>query len=231
MEALADKGNGAYYYVDNIYEAKKVLVNEFSGLYTIAKDVKLQLEFNPAFVEKYRLIGYENRLLNTEDFADDKKDAGEIGAGHSVTALYEYIPTKKNERAKESGLRYQSVELTEHAKKSDEILSLKIRYKDPKEDISKLLVFNSQNDKKKLNKTSNNFRFATAVAEYCLLLRDSEEKGNANFDQVLELAKGSRGDDPDGLRAELIRLVESAQILSVENEEKKEAEENKEIPE
>ena len=211
-ETIADKGNGNYAYIDNITEAKKVLVNELSGtLFAVAKDVKLQLEFNPKYVKEYKLIGYENRMLTNEDFTNDKKDAGEIGAGHTVTALYELVPS--NGKVAQS-LRYQSQELNEKGK-GNELGFLKIRYKDPKVkdaksvEITEPLVFN----KKALKETSTDYRFAASVAEFGILLRDNSNKANATYDQVIELAEGAIGKDPEGYRKEFVRLVKSVKML------------------
>ena len=211
-ETIADKGNGNYAYIDNITEAKKVLVNELSGtLFAVAKDVKLQLEFNPKYVKEYKLIGYENRMLANEDFTNDKKDAGEIGAGHTVTALYELVPSD-GEVAQ--SLRYQSQELNEKGK-GNELGFLKIRYKDPKVkdaksvEITEPLVFN----KKALKETSTDYRFAASVAEFGILLRDNSNKANATYDQVIELAEGAIGKDPEGYRKEFVRLVKSVKML------------------
>lgn len=212
MEEMADKGNGNYYYIDNILEAKKVLVTELAGtMFTIAKDVKIQIEFNPVKVESYRLIGYENRLLNKEDFDDDKKDAGELGAGHTVTALYEIVPAKST--AKADNLKYQAIETKQDAYTTDEIMNIKLRYKEPKEDQSKLIQTALKNDQTTLEKSSDNFRFSAAVAEFGMLLRDSQFKKDSSFDQVLELAKASKGKDDFGYRAEFIQLVEKAKLL------------------
>ena len=211
-ETIADKGNGNYAYIDNITEAKKVLVNELSGtLFAIAKDVKLQLEFNPKYVKEYKLIGYENRMLANEDFTNDKKDAGEIGAGHTVTALYELVPSDGKVA---QSLRYQSQELNEKGK-GNELGFLKIRYKDPKVknaksvEITEPLVFN----KKALKETSTDYRFAASVAEFGILLRDNNNKANATYDQVIELAEGAIGKDPEGYRKEFVRLVKSVKML------------------
>jgi len=211
-ETIADKGNGNYAYIDNITEAKKVLVNELSGtLFAVAKDVKLQLEFNPKYVKEYKLIGYENRMLANEDFTNDKKDAGEIGAGHTVTALYELVPSDGKVA---QSLRYQSQELNEKGK-GNELGFLKIRYKDPKVkdaksvEITEPLVFN----KKALKETSTDYRFAASVAEFGILLRDNSNKANATYDQVIELAEGSIGKDPEGYRKEFVRLVKSVKML------------------
>lgn len=211
-ETIADKGNGNYAYIDNITEAKKVLVNELSGtLFAVAKDVKLQLEFNPKYVKEYKLIGYENRMLANEDFTNDKKDAGEIGAGHTVTALYELVPSDGKVA---QSLRYQSQELNEKGK-GNELGFLKIRYKDPKVkdaksvEITEPLVFN----KKALKETSADYRFAASVAEFGILLRDNSNKANATYDQVIELAEGAIGKDPEGYRKEFVRLVKSVKML------------------
>lgn len=211
-ETIADKGNGNYAYIDNITEAKKVLVNELSGtLFAVAKDVKLQLEFNPKYVKEYKLIGYENRMLANEDFTNDKKDAGEIGAGHTVTALYELVPSDGKVA---QSLRYQSQELNEKGK-GNELGFLKIRYKDPKVkdaksvEITEPLVFN----KKALKETSTDYRFAASVAEFSILLRDNSNKANATYDQVIELAEGAIGKDPEGYRKEFVRLVKSVKML------------------
>ena len=211
-ETIADKGNGNYAYIDNITEAKKVLVNELSGtLFAVAKDVKLQLEFNPKYVKEYKLIGYENRMLANEDFTNDKKDAGEIGAGHTVTALYELVPSDGKVA---QSLRYQSQELNEKGK-GNELGFLKIRYKDPKVkdaksvEITEPLVF----DKKALKETSTDYRFAASVAEFGILLRDNSNKAKATYDQVIELAEGAIGKDPEGYRKEFVRLVKSVKML------------------
>jgi Ca-activated chloride channel family protein len=212
VEIIADKGNGNYAYIDNLQEAKKVLVNEFGGtLFTIAKDVKFQLEFNPATVHKYRLIGYENRLLNEEDFKDDTKDAGEMGAGHTVTALYEIIPAKKNNSSEP--LKYQKRQMLDEAFKSNDLITLKLRYKEPDGYQSKLVEQVVKNTPLDAGKTSDNFRFSAAVAEFGMLLRDSELKGTASFKSASELALSSKGTDEEGYRGELIRLINSAELL------------------
>lgn len=218
MEQLADKGNGNYAYIDNILEAKKVFINEFGGtLFTIAKDVKLQLEFNPAKVKAYRLIGYENRTLQSEDFNDDKKDAGELGAGHTVTALYEIVPVnaKGTKTAPVDELKYQQSQLNKQATDTDELLTLKLRYKEPEGSKSQLITTTvSGKSTVQPGLTSDNFRFAAAVASFGMLLRDSEFKGNATYDQVLELAQSALGNDAEGYRAEFIKLVRSRTLLS-----------------
>lgn len=218
METIADKGNGNYSYIDNIQEARKVFISEFGGtLFTIAKDVKFQLEFNPKLVKSYRLLGYENRLLNDEDFNDDKKDAGEMGAGHTVTALYEIIPVgSKSETPSIDPLKYQNASPTS-GKFSDELFTVKLRYKDPKSAKSKLLELPVQNRISK--NSSDDFRFSAAVASFGMLLRNSEFKGNTTTESILTLAKGSKGQDDEGYRSEFIRLVKTAadlQLLSKE---------------
>ncbi|MFD1143982.1 von Willebrand factor type A domain-containing protein [Larkinella insperata] len=215
LETLADKGNGNYAYIDNMQEAQKVFGKEFGGtLFTVAKDVKLQLEFNPKRVQAYRLIGYENRMLNNEDFHNDQKDAGEIGSGHTVTALYEIIPAGVESRylPKVDALKYQRQTAPTGA--ADEVLTLKIRYKKPDSETSHLLTHAVNDQPQKWNNTSNDFRFAASVAEFGLLLRDSEFKGNAHYPQVEALARQALGRDPEGYRSEFVRLVKLAQSLS-----------------
>jgi Ca-activated chloride channel family protein len=215
MEQLADKGNGNYFYIDNLMEAKKVFVNDMRGtLFTIAKDVKLQLEFNPAKVKAYRLIGYENRMLRKEDFSDDTKDAGELGAGHTVTALYEVIPYGSTEVIPGSDeLKYQDSKISPRAFKNKEILTLKLRYKEPDAEKSQLIVHPLLDKNVVLAKTSNNFKFSAAVAAFGMLLRDSEFKGDASYENILELARNGKGKDHFGYRAEFIQLVERCSIL------------------
>ena len=211
METLADKGNGNYAYIDNIMEAKKVLVTEFGGtLFTIAKDVKIQVEFNPNAVQAYRLIGYENRKLNDEDFNDDKKDAGELGSGHTVTALYEVIPVGvKSQFIKViDPLKYQDASTTGNA---DELLTVKFRYKEPDGSKSKLITQTIADDDRM--DQDNNLNWAATVASFGMLLRDSEFKGNLTFDQVLASAKKNKGDDEYGYRTEFIQLVDMANRL------------------
>ncbi len=211
METLADKGNGNYAYIDNILEAQKVLVNEFGGmLFTIAKDVKLQIEFNPAKVKAYRLIGYENRMLKNEDFDNDKKDAGELGSGHTVTALYEIIPVGvESEFFKIDELKYQSSQIDPFALKSRELMTVKFRYKKPNEEVSKLIVHPLIDENVKLENSSDNFRWSAAVAGFGMILRESEYAKGYSFDQVLQLAQGARGKDQDGYRIEFINMVKS----------------------
>ena len=216
MEQISNAGNGNYYYIDNIREAEKVFVKELRAtLFTIAKDVKIQVEFNPQKVQAYRLIGYENRKLNAEDFNDDKKDAGELGAGHTVTALYEIIPVGvESEFVKNiDDLKYQNIEKTE-TNHNNELLTIKFRYKEPNGSKSKLITQTLKDQSKVLNKTSDNFRFSAAVAEFGMLLRDSEFKGNANYPQVLQLAKSAKGNDTEGYRQEFINLVNSYKLYS-----------------
>jgi len=218
MQKLADKGNGNHAYIDGITEAKKVLVNEFGGtLFTIAKDVKLQIEFNPAKVQGYRLIGYENRMLAKEDFNDDKKDAGELGSGHTVTALYEVIPVGVNSSFLKNvdSLKYQqNTERLSKSSNTDEILTVKFRYKAPDGDVSKLIVHPVKDKQIPIARTSDNFRFAASVAQFGMLLRNSEFKSNASYNDVISLARKAKGYDEEGYRSEFIRLVESAQMLA-----------------
>jgi len=216
MEILADKGNGNYAYIDNILEAQKVLVNEFGGtLFTIAKDVKLQIEFNPTRVQAYRLIGYENRLLRNEDFNNDKKDAGDLGSGHTVTALYEVIPVGiESEFYKVDELKYQSVQTNKFASSSKELMTVKFRYKEPDHETSKLIVHTLMESSQKLENTSDNFRWSAAVAGFGMILRESEYVALFNIAQVIQLAQGSRGDDKRGYRLEFINLVKSQSVLA-----------------
>jgi Ca-activated chloride channel homolog len=216
LEILADKGNGNYAYIDNITEARKVLVSEFGGtLFTIAKDVKLQLEFNPVKVTAYRLIGYENRLLKSEDFNNDRKDAGEVGSGHTVTALYEIIPVGvKSDFFDIDPLKYQSTEVKGDTKYSDELLTIKIRYKKPDEDVSKLIVHSLRDSGKDLAKTSDNFRWAASVAAFGMLLRESDYVRNFTYDEVVSLAQSARGKDEEGYRAEFVNMAKSFGLIS-----------------
>lgn len=216
MEQLADKGNGNYNYIDNILEAKKVLVTELGGtLVTIAKDVKVQVEFNPKHVKAYRQIGYVNRQLEDEDFNDDTKDAGELGSGHSVTVLYEIIPAgSKVEIGDVDTLKYQNDSEKEPLSQfGDEVLTVKFRYKEPKGMKSKLIEEVLYDNEVAIEKASDNCRFAAAVAEYAMLLRDSDYKGKGDYSQVLELARSAKGKDLEGYRAEFIRLVEMTELL------------------
>jgi Ca-activated chloride channel homolog len=219
MQQMADKGNGNNFYIDNISEAKKVLVNEFGGtLFTIAKDVKLQLEFNPAKVAGYRLIGYENRMLNKEDFNNDKKDAGELGSGHTVTALYEIIPVGVESDFLEDAepLKYQASNDNEMGNTtfSDELLTIKFRYKAPSKDKSDLITYTVKDESTSFVKASNNFRFAAAVANFAMLLRNSEYKGNTNYTKVLAIANAAMGADVEGYRKECIELIKAAETIT-----------------
>ncbi len=214
LQELADKGNGNHAYIDNIMEAKKVLVNEiFATLYTVAKDVKIQVEFNPLKVKSYKLIGYENRLLNSEDFKNDKKDGGEIGAGHTVTALYEIILNDNPDQRVNNDLKYQNINPNKDTKISNEILTVKIRYKEPDGNVSKEFAEVLKDNLQELKSTSNNFRFASAVAQFGLILRDSKNKGTSNCKNVLELGKSALGEDKYGYRSEFLSLVRKAEIL------------------
>ncbi|HKR01478.1 MAG TPA: VWA domain-containing protein [Pyrinomonadaceae bacterium] len=216
MEKLADKGNGNYAYIDSLGEARKVLGEQVGGtLFTIAKDVKIQVEFNPKQAAAYRLIGYENRLLRDQDFNDDTKDAGEIGAGHTVTALYEVVPFgQKYENPGVDPLKYQEPVKPSEMANSSELMTVKLRYKEPDKDESKLVSVSLADAKNKLGAASENFKFASAVAAFGMLLRDSRYKSGASYNKVLELARSSTGADAQGYRAEFIQLVEAARTLS-----------------
>ena len=214
METLADKGNGNYAYIDNILEAKKVFVTQMTGtLFTIAKDVKIQVEFNPAKVKSYRLVGYENRILAKEDFADDTKDAGELGAGHTVTALYEVVPAEDGATGIDE-LRYVKTAVKESAASSSELMTIKLRYKLPDGDVSTKLEQPVLDQRIALDKTSNNYRFAASVAMFGMLLHNSTFVGNTTYGKVMELARTARGEDSHGYRAEFIKLVEKADLLA-----------------
>ena len=216
MEQIADHGNGNFHYVDGLLEARKVLVEEMGGtLLTLAKDVKLQIEFNPARVAGYRLIGYENRLLADEDFNDDTKDAGELGAGHTVTALYEVVPAgvEVPREGEVDELRYQPQADDPPLSEFDgELMYVKVRYKDPDGAKSRLL---ERAVADRLGSPSVDFRFATAVAGFGMLLRGSDHAGDLTLDDVVRLADKSRGDDPRGYRGEFIRLVEAVRDLGL----------------
>ncbi|MEY4578342.1 MAG: hypothetical protein RL701_3045 [Pseudomonadota bacterium] len=218
MEALADHGNGSYAYIDSLAEAHKVLVREAGGtLVTVAKDVKLQLEWNPTRVASYRLIGFENRLLAARDFNDDKKDAGELGAGHDMTALYEIVPlTAAGAAPREvDPLRYQTQAITEAAG-SDELVTIKLRYKRPDSDVSQLLS-RAVHDAAVSGEASRDLRWAAAVAGFGMLLRNSEHKGQASLAQVDALARNALGSDPEGQRHEFVSLIEQARMLGVQS--------------
>ncbi len=216
MEQMADKGNGNYYYIDNLLEAKKVFMDDVKGtLFTIAKDVKIQIEFNPAKVKAYRLIGYENRLLRKEDFADDRKDAGELGAGHTVTALYELVPYGSKEGfPKKDSLKYQESKIKTEAFQSKEALTIQVRYKEPEGETSQLMVQSLVDRALDFEKASVDFKFSAAVAEFGMLLRDSEHKGDTTYEGILKLAEKGKGEDRFGYRAEFIRLVEKCRLMT-----------------
>ncbi len=217
MEKLADHGNGNYSYIDNILEAKKVLVEEMGGtLVTLAKDVKLQLEFNPEYVKAYRLIGYENRMLEDEDFNNDEKDAGDLVAGQTVTAIYEIIPAGSSEVIPTvDSLKYQQMKpkTTVTGKANNELLTVKLRYKSPSGIKSNLLELPVLNTLVPFEQASANHQFAMSVAAFGMLLRDSEYKGTASFDMVLNLARAAIGDNPDQYRAEFLELVTASSLL------------------
>jgi Ca-activated chloride channel family protein len=210
MELLADKGNGNYSYLDSVQEANKVLVREAaSTLVTIAKDVKVQVEFNPASVSAYRLVGYENRMLQSEDFNDDRKDAGEIGAGHTVTAIYEIVPVgAASDRQAVDPLKYQpDPKPSAPPGSSAELLTVKLRYKAPDGDSSQLISAVILN---RVQPLGANLGFASAVAELGMLLRDSSHAPEASFDRLIARARQFRGTDRDGDRAEFVKLAEVA---------------------
>lgn len=214
MEQLADKGNGNYAYIDNLFEAKKNLVDQIGGtLLCIAKDVKIQVEFNPAVVKGYRLIGYEDRLLNNEDFNDDTKDAGEIGAGTNVTAFYE-ITTDVNDASftqpKVDGLKYQQ---SKQVISSNDLLTVKLRYKEPKEDKSELMEIPVSDKTTLFTAASEDFRFAASVASFGMLLRDSKFKGQTSINKVTEWATNAKGSDKEGYRTEFIKMLGLAKAI------------------
>jgi len=222
METLADKGNGNYAYIDSFSEARKVLVEQMSGtLVTIAKDVKIQVEFNPAAVRSYRLIGYENRMLAKEDFNDDTKDAGEIGAGHSVVALYEVVPANlppgAEPRPAVDGLKYQTPAIAPaqlaDAAKSGETMTVKLRYKEPEGETSQLIEVPTKDEGKTLTASSEEFKFSAAVAGFGLLLRDSAYKGTLSWESVRRLALDGKGTDKLGYRGEFLQLIDKARGL------------------
>lgn len=215
LELLADKGNGNYAYIDDISEARKVLVNEMGAtLFTIAKDVKIQVEFNPAHVKAYRLIGYENRLLQDEDFSDDTKDAGEMGAGHTVTAVYEIIPANSKEEVPGlEPLKYQEIKINDEARNSPEIMNVKLRYKLPTKDESILMETPVYNKALGLEDVSETFLFSSAVVGYSMLLQEYEDRGSLTWERVLSLASENMGEDAEGYRHEFIQLVTKAAQL------------------
>jgi Ca-activated chloride channel homolog len=216
MEEISKAGNGNYFYIDNIQEAQKVFVKEMrANLFTIAKDVKIQVEFNPLKVKAYRLVGYENRVMANEDFNDDKKDAGELGAGHTVTAMYEIISAGSGEEIRKTdNLKYQETKVKSNVSGSSEMMTVKLRYKPPKEEKSKLIEKALVDANMPFEKASENFRFASSAASFGMLLRDSKFKGNLTYQAVISMAKESRGKDEEGYRAEFIRLVEACVLLA-----------------
>lgn len=215
LELLADKGNGNYAYIDNFEEARRTFVTEFGGtLFTIAKDVKLQVEFNPAFVQSYRLVGYENRMLQNEDFNNDKKDAGDMGVGHTVTALYEIISATDKAGKDVSWvdpLKYQQNTIIGHL---PEVLTVKLRYKQPDENKSRLMQQVLSYNRQQISTAPEDFRMATAAAAFGQLLRNSSFKGNITYNEVLQLASSAKGEDKEGYRAEFIQLVKKAQLVN-----------------
>ncbi|HTE23476.1 vWA domain-containing protein [Flavitalea sp.] len=220
MQKLAGKGNGNHAYIDNLSEARKVLVKEFGGtLFAIAKDVKLQIEFNPAKVQAYRLVGYENRMLNKEDFNDDLKDAGELGSGHTVTALYEIIPVgvKSSFIKSVDELKYQK-ENTGSTTNSGEMMTIKFRYKKPDSDVSSLISHPVMFTSSSISKTSENFRFAAAVAQFGMLLRKSEYKQQSSYQNTWTLAKDALGKDEEGYRSEFLKMIRNAQTLQQQDD-------------
>jgi Ca-activated chloride channel family protein len=213
MEKLADKGNGNYSYIDTEDEARKALGSEVAGtLFTIARDVKIQVEFNPAKVAGYRLIGYENRLLANRDFEDDQKDAGEIGAGHTVTAMYEVIPV--GEKVDNDGieLKYSKYQKGD-TNFGSEMMTVKLRYKEPDGDQSRLMSIGVLDRNVEAGNASENLRFAAAVAQFGMLLRDSRYKGSSSFGNVESLAGGASGSDLKNYRTEFLELVSQAKRL------------------
>ncbi|MEJ2005421.1 MAG: von Willebrand factor type A domain-containing protein [Cyclobacteriaceae bacterium] len=211
METLANSGNGNYAYIDNIQEARKVLISEFGGtLYTIAKDVKIQVEFNPRNIQAYRLIGYENRLLNDEDFNNDKKDAGELGSGHTVTALYEIIPTGvKSNFYNVDPLKYQPEAKQGTGDYTKELLTVKLRYKAPDENKSERISRIVEDNGVNMNRTTDDYRWSSAVAAFGMWLRNSEYLNEYSLEEIGELAAGALGEDSEGYRRELLRLLKS----------------------
>ena len=215
LESLANRGNGNFAYLDSLEEARKVLVREMGAtLVTVAKDAKIQVEFNPARVDSYRLIGYENRALRHEEFNDDTRDGGEIGAGHQVTVLYEIVPAGTEYPAgRVDPLKYQTPAAPKRAGHAHEWLTLKVRYKPPDRDESRLLEFTHTGSPSTFADAAPDFRFASAVAAFGMILRDSPHCGNASLQRVLRWTLDSTGDDPQGPRAEFIQLVAKAMTL------------------
>jgi Ca-activated chloride channel family protein len=213
METLADKGNGNYAYIDNLQEANKFLGREFAGnIYTIAKDVKIQIEFNPKFVKSYRLIGYENRKLRNEDFTNDKIDAGELGSGHTVTALYEIIPANVNSKflPKQNKLKYTSNSASQ--KFGNELGTVKFRYKKPQGTKSAEIVHVIKNASSQTE--SKDFKFASSVAWFGLVLRDSDLITRKNLSEIEKMAKDSKGDDKEGYRTGFVKMIQDYKKIS-----------------
>lgn len=220
MEILADKGHGNYAYIDNISEARKAMVTEFGGtLFTVAKDVKIQVEFNPSYVQAYRLVGYENRLLEAEDFNNDQKMGGDMGVGHMVTALYEIVPVGVSSAmaGNVDPLKYQAEQKASVGKMNGELATVKFRYKEPEGSKSKLQQKTVEAKAVEIEKASEDLRFASAVAELGMLLRDSDFKQRASFESLIARAKAAKGSDEEGYRAEFIRLAENARDLLKSN--------------
>ncbi len=215
LESLADEGNGNYGYIDSELEARKVLVNEAGGtMITVAKDVKIQVEFNPAQVNGYRLIGYSNRMLAARDFSDDTKDAGEIGAGHTVTALYEVVPVGVEVVVPGvDELRYQGPAEPAEGAVQGELLHVKLRYKEPTGDTSRLVTLPVSDSAAGLDSATEDFHFAAAVAAFGMILRDSKHRGESSFDLVNDLASGGLGKDSHGYRADFLELVTMTRAL------------------
>jgi Ca-activated chloride channel family protein len=220
MQSLADKGNGNHAYIDQLSEAKKVLMQEFGGtLFAIAKDVKLQLHFNPAQVAGYRLIGYENRMLATQDFNDDTKDAGELGAGHRVTAIYEIVPagqTLPDLSKADSTLMVVTKPDTAVTVNPSDLMVLQLRYKKPKgEQPSQLMEYHLNASALDGKAESENFLLASSIAEFGMLLRDSKFKASASYASAISRAREAAKNDPNGYRTELVQLMEKAQAIAM----------------
>lgn len=216
LEEIAKNANGNYFYIDNLQEAQKVFSKEMrANMFTIAKDVKIQVEFNPKWVQAYRLIGYENRVMANQDFNDDKKDAGELGAGHTVTALYEIVPVgvKSEYVPKTDDLKYQQNQLSNQSQ-TNELMTVKLRYKPLKKEESVLITQVIEKNTQDWENASDNFRFSASVASFGMLLRDSPYKGKSNYEQVILMAKGAKGKDDNGYRSDFIQMVESARLLA-----------------
>jgi Ca-activated chloride channel homolog len=215
MEQISRAGNGNYFYIDGIKEARKVFVKQMrANMFTIAKDVKIQIEFNPVKVKAYRLVGYETRVMPNEDFNNDLKDAGELGAGHTVTALYEIIPAGSKQAVNTTDpLKYQQTVINPDAAKSIELMTVKLRYKPPRQETSKLITVTVTDSNIALNKASDNFRFSAAVAGFGMILRDSKFRNELSLKDIIELARNAKGKDEEGYRSEFINMVETAALL------------------